>query len=86
MHLAAKGGGYVIEKAEIVRTKKAVKNMAGAFMRALADDWKAPKSISEQRPVKKPRQVEPEDKEPQLSFEERQAHLGQMKATLKAGK
>jgi hypothetical protein len=64
MHLAGKGAGNVIEKAEIVRTKKAVKNMAGAFMKALSDDWHRPKSINEQKPVKKTRQAEPEKEEP----------------------
>jgi hypothetical protein len=81
-HLASKGAGYVLEKAEIVRKKKGVRNLAAAFMTALADDWKAPKSISEQHPVKKIRQTEPQNEEPQLSFEQRQAHLAEMRANL----
>jgi hypothetical protein len=81
-HLASRGAGYVIEKAEIVRNKKAVKNMAGAFMKALSDDWKAPKSISAGKPVKKTQQAEPENQEPQLSFEERKERLAATKAAI----
>jgi hypothetical protein len=51
-HLGSKGAGYVIAKAEIVRNKKGVKNLAGAFMKALIEDWKRPKT-SELKAVKK---------------------------------
>jgi hypothetical protein len=81
-HLAAKGAGYVIEKAEIVRTKKTVKNLAGAFMKALSDDWKAPKSISEQKPVKKPLPTEPENQDPPASAEYGLASLAETRAKL----
>jgi hypothetical protein len=40
------GVGYVLEKAEVVRQmvrSKPIRNLAGAFMKAL-DDWKSPRS------------------------------------------
>jgi hypothetical protein len=58
--LGSKGAGYVIEKAEIVRKKKGVKNTAGAFMTALRENWKPPKSSIDQKPIKKSRPVEAE--------------------------
>jgi hypothetical protein len=80
-HLASKGAGYVIEKAEIVRNKKAVKNMAGAFMKALSDDWQAPKAI--QKPAKQKRPLkQPPQQEPLPTYEQRTAMLAQLKAAL----
>jgi hypothetical protein len=84
MHLASKGVGYVIEKAEIVRAKKSVKNLAGAFMKALSDDWKAPRSIEPSK-RQKPPQPAPEPVE-ELSDELlaiRRKELASLKAKLK---
>ena len=44
-YVARDGIGYVLEKAEIVRSKPR-ENAAGAFVVALRDDWKKPASIS----------------------------------------
>jgi hypothetical protein len=78
--LASRGAGYVIEKAEIVRNKKGIKNMAGAFMKALSEDWKAPKSSNEQKVSKTA--AEHEHQEPSLSFEDRSVRLAKMKSDL----
>jgi hypothetical protein len=51
-YLDSKGTAYVIEKAGIVRAKKSVKNAAGAFMKAMSDDWKAPRSIEPPKRMK----------------------------------
>jgi hypothetical protein len=79
-HLASRGAGYVIEKSEIVRNKKGMKNMAGAFMKSLSEDWKAPKSSIKQNPSKTA--DEPEHQEPSLSFEDRSVRLAKMKSDL----
>jgi hypothetical protein len=80
-HLASKGVGYVIEKAEIVRAKKSVNNLAGAFMKALSDDWQPPKAI--QKPAKQKRPLkQPPQEEPLPTYEQRTALLAELKAAL----
>jgi hypothetical protein len=56
-HPGEGGVGYVLEKAEVVRQmvrSKPIRNFAGAFMKALSDDWKSPRS-SEPPKREKPR-------------------------------
>ena len=76
--------GYIFEKARIVRSKPR-KNLAGAFMKALSDDWRVPRSSG---PAKreKPRLAvqdllfeEPSDE--QLTKD--RAAIAAMKATVK---
>jgi hypothetical protein len=82
------GVGYVLEKAEVVRQmvrSKPIRNLAGAFMKALSDDWKSPRS-SEPPKREKPRPAvqdllleEPSDE--QLTKD--RAAIAAMKATVR---
>lgn len=80
--LESKGQGYVVEKAEIVRAKKSVNNLAGAFMKALSDDWKAPKAI-EQPNRAKPTGPAPEPVEEVSDELLAMRELGNIKAMLR---
>jgi hypothetical protein len=58
-YVARDGIGYVLEKAEIVRSKPRG-NAAGAFVVALRDDWKKPASIGVgEGKAKKPKKEHP---------------------------
>jgi len=74
-YLSNQGKGYVLEKANVVRSEPR-ENLAGSFVKALEKDWKPKKASG---PPKR-QKVQPAIQDPlkELSSEEKQAEVAQM--------
>jgi len=81
-YLASKDVGYVIEKAQIVQTKKSLKNAAGAFMKALSDDCKSPKTSEPQKRRVPMQATEPVEELSDELLEMRKKEVASLKAKL----
>jgi hypothetical protein len=82
-YLSNRGKGYVLEKANVVRSEPR-ENLAGSFVKALEKDWKPKKASG---PPKR-QKVQPAIQDPlkELSSEEKQAEVAQMEARLETAK
>ena len=82
-YLSNQGKGYVLEKANVVRSEPR-ENLAGSFVKALEKDWKPKKASG---PPKR-QKVQPTIQDPlkELSSEEKQAEVAQMEARLETAK
>ena len=82
-YLSNQGKGYVLEKANVVRSEPR-ENLAGSFVKALEKDWKPKKASG---PPKR-QKVQPAIQDPlkELSSEEKQAEVAQTEARLETTK
>ena len=82
-YLSNQGKGYVLEKANVVRSEPR-ENLAGSFVKALEKDWKPKKASG---PPKR-QKVQPaiQDAFKELSSEEKQAEVAQMEMRLETAK
>jgi hypothetical protein len=80
-YLSNQGKGYVLEKADVVRSEPR-KNLAGSFVKALEKDWK-PKKASGPPKRQKAQSAIPELP---LSGEAKRAEVAQMEARLETAK
>jgi hypothetical protein len=82
-YLSNQGKGYVLEKANVVRSEPR-ENLAGSFVKALEKDWKPKKASG---PPKR-QKVQPAIQDPlkELSGEAKRAEVAQMEARLETAK
>jgi hypothetical protein len=82
-YLSNQGKGYVLEKANVVRSEPR-ENLAGSFVKALEKDWKPRKTGGSPKRQK----VQPAIQDPlkELSTEEKQAEAAQMEMRLETAK
>ena len=82
-YLSNQGKGYVLEKANVVRSEPR-ENLAGSFVKALEKDWKPKKASG---PPKR-QKVQPAIQDPlkELRSEEKQVEVAQMEARLETAK
>ena len=80
-YLSNQGKGYVLEKANVVRSEPR-ENLAGSFVKALEKDWKPKKASG---PPKR-QKAQPAIPDPPLSDEAKQAEVAQMEARLETAK
>jgi hypothetical protein len=80
-YLSNQGKGYVLEKADVVRSEPR-KNLAGSFVKALEKDWKPKKASG---PLKR-QKARPPIPDPPLGGETKRAEVAQMEARLEMAK
>jgi hypothetical protein len=82
-YLSNQGKGYVLEKANVVRSEPR-ENLAGSFVKALEQDWKPKKASGP--PKRQKIQHATQDPLKELSSEEKQAEMAQMEMRLETAK